>query len=234
MNFKTLIRSFVAGIALGFLLVGGLQAQPLCGGIPSVNLNVRDSNGEPIENAAVELIPLGIDDTAGNTFVQQTWNKSLFRIKFDRFVQGDYKLVVYSEGFETAELKIKFFDCFSRTVYLISRTEKTGVIRGTIYDKNKIAVLGWSDSLSFSNEKRIRFDVIPDDFGDFEIKLPFGKYNVWVHHIGLNQVFECRSFMIDRKEIEFDIYLSGDQFSQAVKDECSAESPDTEVIINKL
>lgn len=202
------VKFIISVFLFAFLFYVSSNAQPLCG-FPSVNLRIRDTQDKSVKNAEVEVEPLGIDDTLGTKFIQNKNDPSVFRIDFGkRFqVKGKYKLIVRAKGFETAEERIEFKDCVSRTVYLLSKKQKIAEVNGTIFDKNKMNVLKRSNKFIFINTKGVVLKATSDEYGKYRIRLPYGKYRVETFFWLLDQYFMCRNFTVDKKEIEFDIYL---------------------------
>ena len=163
----------------------GFTNAQLCGRY-TTTLNVLTIDEKVIENATVQLIPLGEDETLGNVFVRDQTDKTKFKITFNEGHQlkNDYKVVVSADSFQREEKTITFPHCKKQTFEYRLIKEATAVVEGTIKiekvedGKTKTPIISGA-YVVFKGIGGRNYKVESDENGKYKIKLPPGKYYVY-------------------------------------------------------
>ncbi len=182
MNIKHLITKTIFFLFVGIIFIMPTNAQ-LCGTY-GATLNVKNEKDEPVENAFVQLLPIGKDETKGQTFVRDKENLSKLTITFSEGHQitTKYKLLTSAGGFENFEKEIGFPHC-KRQIFDIrlkaNEKPNTAILNGSVYDANGALITG--AKVTAANEKGEKFETVSSGEGIYILELPYNPYNAKNH-----------------------------------------------------
>lgn len=175
---KSFLYKIIFVSAFAFLSAVQINAQ-LCGKYATFIL-IETAEGKPVDNAVVRLIPLGKNETLGETFVREGKKRSEFSITFNEghILSGKYKIIISAEGFKTHEFETGFPHCERRNFILKleksnSRTEndleEIREINFRAIDENKKGI--GDVRTTVSREKGKVLEKISNEYGqtDFEV-----------------------------------------------------------------
>jgi hypothetical protein len=168
------MKFFKVLLVSAFLLVlsGPLNAQ-LCGGYHTI-LRITDDSGRPIEGVSVQLLPLGEDETRGQTFVRYGSQGSEYIISFQEghILNESYRIDVSAPLFRPFTTETKFPHCDRRTIDVRMKpvAENKGQLSGTVYDP-KGAVIPGAEVSAATADGRI-FKTESNEDGRYLLELP--------------------------------------------------------------
>ena len=188
-------------VCAGF--VGETKAQ-MCGKF-RIGVSVQNADGEPIDNAVIQFLPITTDETFGKSFVRDQMELSKLTIQFTegQSVKNFHKLIVSANGYKTAENEIKFYSC--RGSNIIVKLPKSDAAAAPVWEFSNSIMIETQDA-GGKEISGVKLTVLQDGkiIGSKEIEyygvgfdIPNGKYVLRLAKKG----YQTREIKVDLTKI---------------------------------
>ena len=172
--------------------VYSVYAQP-CAGF-SVKVFVRDKSFKIVRNAQVEAVRLMANGkreiyTKAGKIKENAYELSFSLPKLGEYFKEDFLLRVSANNLKSAELKVHFPDCATRSFEFIVKPQNAEgeaeaaeleYLVGNVKDKNGEAVAG--AKITATGENGRIYEATTTDDGYYNMNLPLGEYKIQIEY----------------------------------------------------